>query len=156
MTIKVLIGTLAASVLIVGCATRPAANDSTPAAPAPQATAKAAAQPSTPGARIVKSRNGAVDGEIVGSIAPHSRFAKLQIGMTMREVSDLIGAADDMSRHETGKRWIPFYFGNDVQRIQTMYKGEGCLTFTGGNQFGGGSNELIRITAAPKGGCMGS
>lgn len=105
---------------------------------------------------MVKSRNGAYEGEIVGNIAPNSRFAKLQIGMTMAEVSSMIGAADDMHRHETGKRWIPFYFGNDSQRIQTSYKNEGCLTFTGGNVFGGGGNELIRITAAPKGGCMDS
>jgi hypothetical protein len=167
MTIKALIGTLAASILIVGCATRPAANQPAPAAnqptpaasatPAPQPAAKAAPQPATSGTRIVKSRNGASDGEIVGTIAAKSRFAKLQIGMSMREVSELIGAADDMSRHETGKRWIPFYHGgNDAQRIETLYKGEGCLTFTGGNVWGGGSNELIRITVAPKGGCMGS
>ncbi len=105
---------------------------------------------------MVKSRNGAYEGEIVGNIAPNSRFAKLQIGMTMAEVSSTIGAADDMHRHETGKRWIPFYFGNDSQRIQAFYKNEGCLTFTGGNVFGGGGNELIRITAAPKGGCLDS
>ncbi|HEU4621959.1 MAG TPA: hypothetical protein VFS42_07025 [Burkholderiaceae bacterium] len=72
----------------------------------------------------------------------------------MREVNELIGAPFDMVRHETGKRWIPFYFGNDAQRLQVLYKDEGCLTYTGGNIFGGGGNELIRITVAPKGNCM--
>jgi hypothetical protein len=80
----------------------------------------------------------------------------LQIGMTMSEVSKLIGAPDDMTRHETGKRWIPFYFGNDAQRLQVFYKGEGCLTYTGGNAFGGGENELIRIMVASKATCMDS
>ena len=61
-------------------------------------------------------------------------------------VWSLIGAPDDIFRHETGKRWIPFYFGNDAQRMQAWYKGEGCLTYTGGNVFGGGGNELITIT----------
>ena len=146
----------------MGCTTLPAVNQpapaaaAAPAATAAQPAAKPAATASAPVTRTVKSRNGAFDGEIVGTVASNSRFAKLQIGMTMREVSDLIGAADDMLRHETGKRWIPFYFGNDAQRIQTMYKGEGCLSFTGGNIYGGGGNELLRIEVAPKGGCLGS
>jgi hypothetical protein len=59
-----------------------------------------------------------------------------------------------MYRHETGKRWIPFYSGNDSQRFQVLYKGEGCLTYTGGNVFGGGENELIRIAADEKGQCF--
>ncbi|WP_293778130.1 hypothetical protein [uncultured Oxalicibacterium sp.] len=105
-------------------------------------------------ARIVKSTNGQFEGEIVGTPAPNSKFSKVKIGMKMREVSGLIGAPDDMYRHETGKRWIPFYFGNDSQRLQTLYKGEGCLTYTGGNVFGGGENELIRVTVDASGRCM--
>ena len=103
---------------------------------------------------MVKSRDGRFGGEIVGTPAPNSKFARLQIGMTMGEVTSLIGAPDDMVRHETGKRWIPFYYGNDAQRLQVLYRGEGCLTYTGGNVFGGGGNELIRITAQPRGGCL--
>ena len=139
-----------ASVLLAGCATQQGASQ--------QGTAGASSsgQGATPGARTVKSRNGQFDGEIVGNPAPNSKFAKLQIGMTMSEVSSLIGGPDDMVRHETGKRWIPFYYGNDVQRIQVLYRGEGCLTYTGGNVFGGGGNELIRITVSPKGGCLDS
>lgn len=134
---------LAASFLLIGCASKP--------------TATQTATPSTgPAPKIVKSKNGQFEGEIIGTPAPRSQFAKLQIGMTMREVSDLIGAPHDMVRHETGKRWIPFYFGNDAQRLQTLHKGEGCLTYTGGNVFGGGGNELIRITVDPKGACLDS
>jgi len=97
--------------------------------------------------KIVKSTDGSFEGEIVGTIAPNSRFSKLKIGMTLSEVNALIKAPDDLKRHETGKRWIPFYYGNDAQRMQALYVGEGCLTYTGGNVFGGGSNQLIRITA---------
>lgn len=74
--------------------------------------------------------------------------------MSMREVANLIGGPHDISRHETGKRWIPFYFGNDAQRVEAFYKGEGCLTYTGGNVFGAGGNELIRIVVDTKGTCM--
>lgn len=91
--------------------------------------------------------DGTYSGEIVGTIKPGSKFSKLKIGMTMAQVQKLIKAPDDMTRHETGKRWIPFYFGNDSQRLQTFYEGEGCLTYTGGNVFGGGENQLIRIAA---------
>lgn len=161
MATKIAFAVLAASILAVGCSTpmpgyQQSTATTTTATTAPVATKAPAPQPSTPGARLVKSRNGAFEGEVFGNIAPNSRFAKLQIGMTMREVADTIGNADDMYRHETGKRWIPFYYGNDAQRVQTFYKGEGCLTFTGGNIFGGGGNELIRIMVAPKGGCMDS
>ena len=44
-------------------------------------------------------------------------------------------------------------YGNDAQRFQALYRGEGCLTYTAGNVFGGGGSELIRITAAPAGNC---
>jgi hypothetical protein len=140
---------LALAVFMAGCANQQARP--TEPATAPAAEAKGA---TTPNARIVKSRNGKFDGEIVGTPAAGSKFGKLQIGMTMREVQGLIGVADDMYRHETGKRWIPFYFGNDSQRFQVLYKGEGCLTYTGGNVFGGGENELIRISADAKGQCF--
>jgi hypothetical protein len=73
------------------------------------------------------------------------RFAALKIGMTMSEVTALIKAPDDMARHESGKRWIPFYFGSDIQKIRTYYSGDGCLIFSGGNQFGGGAGDLLEI-----------
>lgn len=134
---------LVAVVALAGCAShRGADNASAPATPAASAD---------PDLRIVKSKDGRFDGEMVGTPAPGSRFAKLSIGMTYEEVTAAIGAPANMAMHETGKRWIPFYFGNDVVRMETIYPGEGCLSFTGGNQFGGGGHELIRITADPSG-----
>lgn len=136
---------------LVGCAgqqTAPSGNSTV------KSSAPVASESQQGTTRSVKSQNGQFEGEIVGTPAPNSKFAKVKIGMKMREVSGLIGAPDDMYRHETGKRWIPFYFGNDSQRLQTLYKGEGCLTYTGGNVFGGGENELIRITVDASGRCM--
>jgi hypothetical protein len=153
---------------LAGCASSTSTTSTSSAAQAPAGTAvpatssgSAAAQPAGANAaspfgptRTVKSRDGRFDGEIVGHVAPGSRFAKLQIGMTYEEVTALIGAPDNMVRHETGKRWIPFYYGNDSQRLQVLYRREGCLTFTGGNVFGGGSNELVRVTATQRQDCM--
>jgi hypothetical protein len=150
-----LLATLAAVALLAACGSKPTNPEAS--APAPAAAASTApAAPSAPAAkapaantRIVKSRDGKLEGELVGTPARGSKFAKLQIGMRMSEVNSLIGTPDDLDRHETGKRWIPFYFGSDAQRMQVLYKGEGCLTYTGGNVFGGGGNELIRVTADP-------
>lgn len=150
-----LLATLAAVALLAACGSKPTNPEAS--APAPSAAASTApAAPGTPAAkapaantRIVKSRDGKLEGELVGTPARGSKFAKLQIGMRMSEVNSLIGTPDDLDRHETGKRWIPFYFGSDAQRMQVLYKGEGCLTYTGGNVFGGGGNELIRISADP-------
>jgi hypothetical protein len=58
--------------------------------------------------QIVKSRDGKFEDEKIGDPAPGSKFSKVQIGMTTRE-GRRSSAPDDMARHETGKRWIPFY-----------------------------------------------
>lgn len=134
---------VAALVAMAGCAHQQ--QPASAAAPAGGATADAA------DVHTVKSRDGKFDGEIVGTIAPGSKFSKLKIGMEFNEVTQLIGGPTNMNTNETGKRWIPFYFGNDATRMQAIYAGEGCLTFTGGNVFGGGGHELIVITADASG-----
>ncbi len=132
------------AVAVSGCATQ----STSPAAPT---TAQA---PDYGPTQRVKSRDGSIDGELVGRVVPGGKFSKLQIGMKMPEVLALIGGPDGMDSHETGKRWIPFYFGGDARRIQAYYKGEGCLTYTGGNAWGGGENRLIRITGTQRTDCM--
>ncbi|MFC3108471.1 hypothetical protein ACFQAT_02845 [Undibacterium arcticum] len=143
---------LAAAILaIAGCAnTKAPDHTATAVAPATQTQTQAAAQSPT----TSKANQDKPIGEILGSPAANSRFARLKLGMAMSEVSALIGAPDDLSRYETGKRWIPFYLGNDAQRLEVLYKNEGCLTYSGGNVFGGGSNELIRIAVDLKGACF--
>lgn len=133
----------AASLVLAGCAR-------TSLQPKAAETERA---PSGAEVRIVPSMNGKFEGEISGAPAPDSRFAKVKIGMELQQVLKLIGAYDDMYSHESGKRWIPFYFGNDARRMVVHYKGEGCLTYTGGNVWGGGGNELIRIDNDPAGKC---
>ncbi len=139
--------------LLAGCASQPAKQSA--AAPEPAKPAASTQAAATDSGRAQKSVDGSFEGEVIGKPVAGSKFSKVKIGMSFREVTRLIGAPDDMQRYETGKRWIPFYFGNDAQRVETLYRGEGCLTFTGGNVFGGGGEQLIRITVDPKGACMG-
>jgi hypothetical protein len=136
--------TVAAALSLVGCA-------SNPNAPAQQETAAA---PSSPKGKVVKSRDGKFEGEVIGQARPASRFARLQIGMQMSEVQGVLGRSPDrMHTYESGKRWIPYYFGNDARRMQVMYKGEGCLIFTSGNVFGGAGGDLVTIEHDASGNC---
>ncbi|MBK7503489.1 MAG: hypothetical protein IPI14_13485 [Polaromonas sp.] len=66
---------------------------------------------------------------MIGSPAPGSRFTKVQIGMSMRQVVDTIGNPNDEGSYITGKAWIPYYYGNDRYRTEFAYKGAGRLIF---------------------------
>jgi hypothetical protein len=81
------------------------------------------------------------EGEITGKPARGSQFTKLQIGMSMKQVTDLIGAPTDSGAYVTGKAWIPFYFGSDRHRYELVYKNQGRLIFAGGSlgNFTGGN-----------------
>jgi hypothetical protein len=136
--------------LVTGCASTGQQKASTQTA---ASAAAAPAAPATGNTRVVKSRDGSYTGEISGTPAPDSKFAKLLIGMEMNEVQKIVGRfPDEIQTYESGKRWIPFYFGNDVRRVQVLYKGEGCLVFTGGGAFAAGG-DLIQITVDPAGAC---
>lgn len=69
------------------------------------------------------------EGEITGKPAPGSKFTRLKIGMSATEVRSMLGEPSDQGVHPTGKAWIPFYFGSDKYRYETVYKGQGRLLF---------------------------
>ncbi|HEU4458030.1 MAG TPA: hypothetical protein VFR90_02790 [Methylibium sp.] len=129
---------------LAGCAGKP---------PAADAAATTSPTPSST-ERAVKSRDGKFDGVVTGTPMPNSKFAKLQIGMSMSDVQNVLDRTPDRSHtYESGKRWIPFYFGNDARRMQVHYKGEGCLIFADGNIWGGAGGDLIRIDHDASGAC---
>ncbi|BCL77320.1 hypothetical protein JHS3_30560 [Jeongeupia sp. HS-3] len=148
---------LATALLLAACANQSGTTaSSTPASNGGKTTGangKAAAQQQadapTPGGRKVMSKDGTFEGEIVGTPAKKSKFAKLQIGMSQRQVEDLIGNPSDTKTYTTGKAWVPFYFGKDAYRFETYYKKEGRLTFVGGGVTGT-SGKLLRITVDTK------
>jgi len=80
--------------------------------------------------------------------APDSKFAQLQIGMTMGQVENLIGRPDNTDSRITGKQYQPFHFGGDTQRTEAFYKGEGQLTFSN-TQPDSAADTLIRIMVNP-------
>lgn len=93
------------------------------------------------------------EGEITGKPAPGSKFPRLQIGMSMKQVTDIAGQPTDSGAYITGKAWIPFYFGADRHRFEMVYKGQGRLIFAAGAGWGWGSSgnaNLIWIIHNPK------
>jgi len=82
--------------------------------------------------RTVKGMND-YEGEITGNPAPNTKFTQLQIGMSLKQVTDIAGQPTDSGAYVTGKAFIPFYFGGDRTRIELAYKGQGRLIFAGGN-----------------------
>jgi len=93
------------------------------------------------------------EGEITGKPGAKSRFTKLQIGMPMQQVVNLIGQPSDQGAYVTGKAWIPFYFGADRHRYEMVYKSQGRLIFAGGSlgNFTGGNLIWIIHNAAEAG-----
>lgn len=124
----------------------PQAAESKPAAAAaPTTPAKTGCNPCT-----VKSRDGSFEGEVYGNIPPHSKWAKLQIGMEQPEVERILGGtSNDVRTMPTGKAFIPFYYGTDRYRYEVVYHGQGSVSYTGGS-WGGGRGVLMMINYDPK------
>jgi len=80
---------------------------------------------------------------------PGSPLSKIHLGMTKKQVSDILGHPTDENSYSTGKAWIPFYFGNDARRTSWYYKGLGAVVFADGNVFGGGAPEVVRVDYNP-------
>ncbi|MDQ0022488.1 hypothetical protein J2X90_000266 [Variovorax paradoxus] len=160
--------TVAAALLATaGCASR-GGSAATPSAAAP-APAAAPAAPARGGAkagmdaqgnvidsskveagsgRTVKGLNG-YEGEITGNPTRNSRFNRLQIGMSARQVTDIAGQPTDQGAYVTGKAFIPFYFGGDRHRYEMTYKGQGRLVFAGGGMGDYSGGNLIWIIHNP-------
>jgi len=93
------------------------------------------------------------EGEITGIPAPNSKFTQIQIGMGMKQATDIAGPPTDQGAYMTGKAWIPFYFGSDRHRFELVYKGQGRLIFAGGSigDFTGGNLIWIIHSASEPG-----
>lgn len=86
--------------------------------------------------------------QIIGNIPNGAPFSKLTIGMSPKQVHDLIGEPTDTLNRMTGKAFIPYYFGRDVMRLEELYKGQGRLIFTGSG-MGGENFHVYQIVYDP-------
>ncbi len=94
-----------------------------------------------PGANGVKRELEGLNGwsgYVVGIPSSDTLFAPVKIGMSNREVMDLIGAPTDQGMHVTGKAWIPYFGGAGKTESWMHYKGVGRLLLSqdGGANLG--------------------
>jgi outer membrane protein assembly factor BamE (lipoprotein component of BamABCDE complex) len=106
----------------------------------------AASQPAKPAAR--SAAPAAAPAAKAGAATGNS-LSTVTVGMTKAQVRDAVGSPSGENSYASGKAWIPFYFGNDVRRTTWYYKGQGRVIFADGNQFGGGSSEVITVEIDP-------
>ena len=158
MNVKVCMAILFATVLVSGCAQNGGAASTRPdaAAAAPSASGKVPPGMNANGEVIdaskVEGGHGQQvkgindwDGEILGKPAPDSNFPQLQIGMSLKQATDIVGQPTDQGAYITGKAFIPFYFGSDRHRYELVYKGRGRLIFAGGSFGDFTSGHLIWV-----------
>ncbi len=100
--------------------------------------------------RTVKGIND-YEGEITGNPAPKSKFNQLQIGMSLKQVTDIVGQPTDQGAYVTGKAWIPFYFGGDRHRYEAVYEKQGRLIFAGSSGFDSNTHLIWIIHNAGEG-----
>ena len=76
-------------------------------------------------------------------------LALIKVGMGPKQVTDLIGQPTDQSTYDTGKRWIPYYYGSDLVRTAYLYKGQGRVIFCPDSRYTT-SMSVIEIEYDPK------
>lgn len=101
--------------------------------------------------RSSKTRAKQVEEEsgIYGNPPAGSPFSKIKVGMSSRQVADLIGEPTDQKVYVTGKAWIPFYFGKDASRMEYRYKGQGVITLMSENRVSS-AYKVYRVIYNPK------
>jgi len=110
---------------------------SNPPPPGPTSTAKSAAPiPETASAKPQSSAPEAVpspprpERRRVPGLPPESPLARIELGMSHREVREILGPPDDRIDRVTGKAWIPFYTGSGARLRDWIYEGEGRVVFS--------------------------
>jgi hypothetical protein len=87
---------------------------------------------------------------MMAKIPKSSPLSKLELGLSDTRVRKLIGEPDDSTSYQTGKAWIPFYFGTDVSRTDWFYDGEGRVVFSR-NRYSGDLKviNVMHVTQTP-------
>ncbi len=104
------------------------------AAPAPAAAPAAASQPAS--------------GETAARPPPPgSKLARVTNGMAEAQVVEILGPPTSQQNYQTGKAWIPYYYGPDTGRLDYRYKGLGSVVFSR-NRYSG-ATKVIRVDSDP-------
>ena len=78
---------------------------------------------------------------------PGSPLSKIELGMSEAEVISILGEPTSQENYQTGKAWIPYYYGSDTSRLDYKYKNVGLVVF-GRNRYSG-RTRVIRVDYDP-------
>ena len=59
-----------------------------------------------------------------------ANFGKVMAGMGETDVRKLLGYPTGSKFYQTGKAWVPFYFGQNTRRVEDAYGAMGYVTFS--------------------------
>lgn len=60
----------------------------------------------------------------------NSKFSKIEKGMVDSDVRKILGEPTSSNNYQTGKAWVPFYYGPDTHRTDYIYSGVGRVVFS--------------------------
>jgi len=103
---------------------------------------------SSEGSSAAKSGSAAATKPPKGVAPPAgSKLAKVSVGMKPEQVKEILGDPATQITYNTGKMWIPFYFGPTLQ-TDWKYKGQGRVVFVN-NRWSGQIQTVTRIDYDP-------
>lgn len=139
---------LATSLSVMFLAAACAANKPAAAPAATSAESEAAAESAAAPANAKAEAKAAKAKAKAPNPAPAgSPLAKISNGMADTDVRRILGEPSSSKSYQTGKQWIPYYYGPDTARTEYIYKGLGRITLTR-NRYSGGLS-VIRVDYDP-------
>jgi hypothetical protein len=95
------------------------------------------------------SNGGSSDAEAKKDVPPpaSSPLSKVELGSNDAQVRNIMGNPDNSNSYQTGKSWIPYYWGPDTHRSDWFYKGQGRVVFSR-NRYSG-QLKVIRVMYNP-------
>ena len=98
------------------------------------------------GCQGLQPHSSAVHMDLAPKAQVAANFDQVTDGMTDVQVRELLGYPTNTKMYQTGKAWIPFYFGPDTRRVEYQYEDVGLITLTR-NQY---TNSLTVIAKKRK------
>ncbi len=86
-------------------------------------------------------------GDVENNPPVDSVLIKIRKGMTSDTVVSILGGPTNVNSYQTGKAWIPYYYGPDTSRTDFIYSGLGRIVFSN-SRYSGGS-KVIHIIYDP-------
>jgi hypothetical protein len=76
-------------------------------------------------------------------------LSAIKNGMSMQEVTSIVGEPTSTTSHITGKSFNPFYYGSDHARVIHLYKGQGRVLYSQGSRYSSRAWRVVEVQIDP-------